>query len=82
MNTKVNNKRPGSTFKLPLTKFNTVPSLSRTKSTINKQENAQGSTKSQPRSYSIESMDSNNDHIVVSFDLEDIIKITTILETI
>ena len=43
MNIKVNNERPGSSFKLPSAKFHTVPSTSRTKSSIrvNKQCNAQ-----------------------------------------
>ena len=65
-NTKVNSKRPGGTFKLP--------STSRTKSPLrmNKYFNAQGSTKSLQRSYSIESMDSDTDCIVASLNLEGI----------
>ena len=39
---------------------------------IDKQSNAQGSTKSLQRSYSIESMDSDTDRIVASLDLEGI----------
>ena len=39
---------------------------------MNKQSNAQGSTKPLQRSYSIESMDSDTDHIVASLDLESI----------
>ena len=74
-NTKVIGERPGGPFKLPPAKFNTVPSPSRTKSPMgmNKQSNAQGSTKSLQRSYSIESMDSDTDCIVANLDLEDII---------
>ena len=51
MNTKVNNEKPGSAFEMP----------SRTKSPtkINKQCNAQGSTKPLQRTYGIESMDSD-----------------------
>ena len=73
-NTEVISERPGDTFKLPPAKFNAVPSPTRTKSPmgIDKQSNAQGSTKSLQRSYSIESMDSNTDHIVASLDLEGI----------
>ena len=68
MNTKGNSERPGSTFKLPPAKFDTVPSASRTKSPMgmNKRCPAQGSTKSLQRSYSVESMDSNTDFIVAS----------------
>ena len=40
---------------------------------MNKQCNAQGSTKSLQRSYSIESMDSDTDRIVANFKLVDII---------
>ena len=67
MNTKVNNEKPGSALKLP--------STSRIKSPIrmNKQCNAQGSTKSLQRSYSIKSIDSDSDHIVASLHQEDII---------
>ena len=70
MNTEVISERPGGTFKLPPAKYDAVPSL-RTKSPmgIDKQFNAQGSTKSLQRSYSIESMDCN---IVASLDLEGI----------
>ena len=75
MITKVNNERPGSTFKLPLAKFVTAPSTSRTKSPIrrNKQYNSQRLTKSLQRSYSIESMDCDTDHIIANLNLEDII---------
>ena len=73
-NTEVISEKPGGTFKLLPAKFNAVPSLSRTKSPMgmNKQSNAQGSTKSLQRSYSIESMDSDTDRIVSSLDLEGI----------
>ena len=40
---------------------------------MNKQCNAQGSTKSLQRSYSIEGMDSDTDRIVINVNLEDII---------
>ena len=65
MNTKVNNKKTGSAFKIPL----------RTKSLIwiNKQCNAQGLEKNLRRTYSIESMDSNTDRVVVSLYLEEIL---------
>ena len=74
MNTKVNNERPGSTFKQPSIKSHTVPSISRTKSPIriNKQFNVQGSTKPLQRTYSEESMNSDTDRIVAS--LKEIIK--------
>ena len=39
---------------------------------INKQCNAQESTKSLQNSYSVESMDSDTEHIVASLDLEGI----------
>ena len=39
---------------------------------MNKQCNAQGSTRSLQRSYSIESMDRDKDSIVGNFNLEDI----------
>ena len=66
MNNKMNNERPGSTFKMP----------SRTKSPIRtKQCNAQGSTKTLLRTYNIESMDSDTDLVVASLRLEEIIKI-------
>ena len=73
-NTEVISERPGGTFKLPPAKFNAVPSPSRTKSPmeIDKQSNAQGSTKSLQRSYSIVSMDSDTGRIVASLDLEGI----------
>ena len=75
MNTKIDNERPGSAFKLPLAKFDTVHSTTRAKSPIrrNKQCNAQGLTKSLQRSFSIESMDSDTDRIVANLNLEDII---------
>ena len=65
MNTKVNKERPGSTFKMP----------SRAKSPIRiEQCNFQGSKKKTlQRSYSIESMYSNTDHVVASLTLEEII---------
>ena len=64
MNTEVNKERPRSTFKMP----------SRTKSPIRiKQCNAQGSTKLLQRTYSLESIDSDTDRIVVSLNLEEII---------
>ena len=73
-NTEVISERPGGTFKLPPAKFDAVPSPSRTKSPMgmNKQYNAQGSTKSLQRSYRIESMDCDTDCIVASLDLEGI----------
>ena len=72
MNTKVNDERPRSAFKLPSDKFNRVPSLSKTKSPIrmNKQCNSQGLTKSLQRFYCIESMNSDTDHIVANLTLE------------
>ena len=74
MNTEVISERPGGTFKLPSTKFDAVSSPSRTKSPmgIDKKSNAQGSTKSLQRSYSIERMDSDTDYIVANLDLEGI----------
>ena len=61
MNTKVNNERPGSAFKMP----------SRTKSAIRiKQCNAQGSTEPLQRTYC---MDSDTDRVVASLNLEEII---------
>ena len=71
-NTEVISERPAGTFKLPPAKFDAVPSPSRAKSPmrIDKQSNAQGTLKSQKRSYSIENMDSDTDHIVASLDLE------------
>ena len=67
-------ERPGDTFKLLPAKFDAVPSPSRAKSPmgIDKQSNAQGSSKSLQRSYSIESMDSDTNRIVASLDLEGI----------
>ena len=65
MNTKVNKKRPGSTFKMP----STAKSPIRTK-----QSNAQQPTKPLQRRYNIESMDSDTDRLVASLDLEEIIK--------
>ena len=75
MNTEVISERPWGTFKLPLVKFDAVPSPSRTKSPmgIDKQSNAQWTSKSPQRSYSIESMDSDTDCIVANLDLEGII---------
>ena len=72
-NTEVFSERPGGTFKLPPAKFDAVSS-SRAKSLmgIDKQSNAQGTSKSLQRSYSIESMDSDTDHIVAILDLESI----------
>ena len=64
MNDKVHNEKPGSAFKMP----------SRTKSPIKiKQCNTQGLTKLLQRTYSIESMNSDTDCIVASFNLEEII---------
>ena len=64
MNTKVNNERPRTTFKI----------LSRAESPIRiKQCNARESTKPLQRTYSIESMDSDTDCIVVSFNLEEVL---------
>ena len=64
MNTKMNNEKPGRTFKM----------ASRTKSPIRiKQCNDQGSTKPLWRNYSIESMDSDTDSIVASFNVEEIL---------
>ena len=61
MDTKMKNEKPGSTYKMP----------SRTKSPIwIKHCNAQGSTIPLWRTYSIESMDSNTDHVVASLNLE------------
>ena len=40
---------------------------------MNKQSNAQGSTKSRQRPHSTESMDSDTDHEVTNLSLEDII---------
>ena len=73
-NTEVISERPGGTFKLPPAKFDAVSSPSRTKSLmgIDKQSDAQGSTKSLQRLYSIESMDSDTDHIVSSLNLKGI----------
>ena len=75
MNAKVINERPGSAFKLPAAKFDTVLSISRTKLPIgmNKQCNVQGSTKSLQRSLSIKNMDSDSNHLVANLNLEDII---------
>ena len=77
MNTKVNSERLGGTFKLPPAKFNAVPSSSRTKSPMgmNKQCNAQRSTKSLQ---SVESITSDTDFIVASLDLEGITRLETI----
>ena len=71
-NTEVFSERSGGTFKLPPAKFDTVPSSSRAKSPMrmNEQSNAQGTSKSLQRSYSIESMDSDTNCIVASLDLE------------
>ena len=61
INTKVNNERPGSTFKMP----------SKTKLLIRiKLYNVQESTKPLQRSYSIESIDCDTDCIVTSLNLE------------
>ena len=64
MNTKRNNEKPGSAFKMP----------SRIKSPIrSKQCNAQRLTKSLQRTYSIESMDSDTDHIFANLNLEEVL---------
>ena len=64
----MNRERLRDAFRLPLAKFDAVSSASRKKSLIgmNKWCNAQGSTKSLQRSYSVESMDCDTDHIVAS----------------
>ena len=65
MKTKVNKEKPGSTFKIPST----------TKSPITtKPSNSQPPPKPLQRTYSIESMDSDTDHLVASLNLEEIIK--------
>ena len=65
MNTKVNKERPGSSFKIPST----------TKSSITtKQSNSQQPTKPLQRTYSIEIIDSDTDHIITRLNLEEIIK--------
>ena len=70
MNTEVNNERPRSAFKLP---SNIIHTASSTSSTYNNDCNAQGSSKSLKRSYSLESMDSDIDLIVFKLNLEEII---------
>ena len=74
MNTKVNIERWGGTFKVHPAKFDAVSSASRTKSPMgmNKQFNAQRSTKSLQRSYSTERIDCDTDHIVTSLYVEGI----------
>ena len=63
MNTKANNEIPRGAFKI----------TSRTKPPIRtKQCNAQGLTQPLQRTYSIESMDSDIDHVVASLNLEEI----------
>ena len=65
MSAKGNKERLGSTFKIPST----------TKLPIRtKQSNSQPPTKPLQRTYSIESMDSDTDHVVASLNLEEIIK--------
>ena len=64
MNTQMKNEKPGSTFKMP----------SRTKSPIwIKHCNTQGSTKPLRKTYNIESMDSDTDHVVTSLNLEEVL---------
>ena len=64
INSKMKNKKPGSTFKMP----------PRTKSPIwIKHRNAQRSTKPLQRTYSIESMDSDTDRAVASLNLEEVL---------
>ena len=64
MNTKVNNERPGSTFKM----------ASRIKLPIRiKPCNALESTKPLQRTYSIESMDSDTYRVVASLNLEELL---------
>ena len=64
MNTKVNNERPGSVFKMP----------SRTKWPIRiKQYNAQGSIKPLQRTFCIESMDSDTNRKVACLNLEEVL---------
>ena len=67
-------RRHISTAPPPPANFDAVPSSSRAKLPmgIDKQSNAQGTSKSLQRSYSIKSMDSNTDCIVASLDLEGI----------
>ena len=71
-NTEVFSERSEGTFKLPPAKFDTAPSSSRAKSPMktDEQSNAQGTSRSLQRSYSIESIDSDTDRIVASLDLE------------
>ena len=68
----MNNEIPRSACKLPSVKFETVPSTSIKKTLIrmNKQCNAQRSTKSLQRFYCMESMDRDTDNIVANFNLE------------
>ena len=75
MNTKVNNERSESAFKLSSTKFSYCPLKIKNKSPIriNKQFNAQGSTKPLQKSYNIETMDSDTDRRVASLNLEETI---------
>ena len=68
MNNKKNRK-----CKLPSAKLDRVPSISRIQSPkrINKQRNAQGSTKFLKRSNSIKNMDFETDHIIANLNQED-----------
>ena len=72
MNIKINSEKQGGSFKLPPAKFDAVPLTTKSPMRVNKYCNAQGSTRSLQRSYTVESMDSDTDHIVVSLDLEGI----------
>ena len=73
MNTNMSSERPGSTFKLP--QPNLMLSSKHPQQSpmgMNKLCKSQGSTKFLQRSYDVESMDSDTDHIVASFNLEGI----------
>ena len=50
-----------------------MPSRTKSPIRIDKHCNAQGSTKPLQRTYSIESMDSDTDHLVSSFNLEEVL---------
>ena len=63
VNTKVNKERPGRTFKM----------LSRTKSPIRTKQSDARINKTLTK-YSIESMDSDTDHVVAGLNLEEIIQ--------
>ena len=71
INTKVNNERLGSAFKLHSAKLDRDSSKINLPERINKQCNVQGSTKSLNKSCSVESMDIGTDHIITNVNLED-----------